>query len=63
MARVRGNQICVSCSEEQKAEVERKADEAGLSVSNYLRRFLGWPLEQQGKRKDLKDRNDDQNDG
>ncbi len=37
----------------QKANLEARAQVAGLTVPNYLRSLLGWPLEQQGTRKDL----------
>ncbi|MEW6208024.1 MAG: hypothetical protein AB1631_06640 [Acidobacteriota bacterium] len=40
-------------SEEQKADLEKRASRSGLSVPNYLRSLLGWPLERQGARKDL----------
>lgn len=40
-------------SEEQKADLEKRASRSGLTVPNYLRSLLGWPLEQQGARKDL----------
>ena len=53
MARTRETKITFYMSEEQKAELEKKAQEAGLTVLNYLRSLLGWPLEQQGTRKDL----------
>ena len=53
MSRVREAKITIPCSIDQKAEVERKSQEQGLSTANYLRKLLGWPLEQQGERKDL----------
>jgi len=53
MARTRETKITFYMSKEQKAELEKKAQEAGLTVLNYLRSLLGWPLEQQGARKDL----------
>jgi membrane-bound lytic murein transglycosylase B len=40
-------------SEDQRADLEKKAHDAGLSILNYLRSLLGWALEQQGARKDL----------
>jgi hypothetical protein len=53
MARTRETKVTFYMSKEQKAELEKKAQDAGLSVLNYLRSLLGWPLEQQGARKDL----------
>ncbi len=53
MARTRETKITFYMSKEQKAELEKKAQDSGLTVLNYLRSLLGWPLEQQGARKDL----------
>jgi hypothetical protein len=49
----RENKITFYMSEEQKADLEKRASRSGLTVSNYLRSLLGWPLERQGARKDL----------
>lgn len=53
MTRARETKITLPCSQIQKTELEQRAKEQQLSVSNYLRSLLGWPLEQQGHRKDL----------
>jgi hypothetical protein len=53
MARIRENKITFYLSAEQKIEIEARAEHAGLTVPNYLRSLLGWPIEQQGARKDL----------
>ena len=53
MPRIRETKITFYMSEEQKADLQAKAQAAGLTVPNYLRSLLGWPLEQQGTRKDL----------
>lgn len=53
MARIREARFTFYLSEEQKIELSVRARQAGLTVPNYLRSLLGWPLEQQGTRKDL----------
>jgi hypothetical protein len=53
MTRVRETKLTFYLSEEQKTELDERARHAGLTVSNYLRSLLGWPLERQGARKDL----------
>jgi hypothetical protein len=53
MSRIRETKITLYMSEEQKADLRMRARAAGLTVPNYLRSLLGWPLEQQGTRKDL----------
>jgi hypothetical protein len=53
MSNVRENSIQLPCSNEQRADAERRAAEAGLSLPNFLRQLLGWELEQHGRRKDL----------
>ena len=53
MVKVREARITFYMSEGQKTELEERARQAGLTVQNYLRLLLGWPLEQQGARKDL----------
>ena len=53
MPSVRENKITLNCSNEQKADAERRAAEVGLSVQNFIRQFLGWEVEQHGRRKDL----------
>lgn len=53
MSRARETKISIPCSNAQKAEVERRSQQQGLSTANYLRKLLGWPLEQHGRRKDL----------
>ena len=53
MSRARETKVTIPCSREQKAELEQRAREQRLSVANYLRLLLGWPMEQQGRRKDL----------
>jgi hypothetical protein len=53
MTRIRENKITFYMSAEQKIELEARAKRAGLTVPNYLRSLLGWPIEQQGARKDL----------
>lgn len=55
MSRIRETKITLPCSREQKQELEHKAKALGMSVANYLRSVLGFPLEQQGHRKDLSD--------
>ena len=52
-SRTRHTKVTLPCSHEQKAEISARARQAGLSVSNFLRSILGWPLEEQGARKDL----------
>jgi hypothetical protein len=51
--RTRETKITLPCSRQQKAAIEALAREHGLSLANYLRSLLGWPLEQHGSRKDL----------
>lgn len=41
---VRGLDIRLRVSKSEKAQVQQAADEAGLSVSNYIRRCVGLPL-------------------
>lgn len=53
VSRARETKVTLPCSQDQKAELEQRAQEQGLSIANYLRSLLGWPLEQQGSRKDL----------
>jgi hypothetical protein len=53
MTKIRETRITLHMSEAQKAELAERARQAGLSMPNYLRSLLGWPLEQQGTRKDL----------
>ena len=53
MSRTRETKVTLPCSQDQKTELERRAREQGLSIANYLRSMLDWPLEQQGSRKDL----------
>ncbi len=53
MARIREAKITFYMSEEQKVELNERARRTGLTIPNYLRSLLGWPLEQQGARKDL----------
>lgn len=53
MPRIRETKITFYMSKEQKANLEARARAAGLTAPNYLRSLLGWPLEQQGSRKDL----------
>jgi len=53
MPRVRETKLTLPCSQSQKKEVEQRAEREGLSITNYLRSLLGWPMEQQGNRKDL----------
>ena len=53
MNRASESYIKFYCSKEQRADAERRAEEAGLSLPNFLRQLLGWELEQHGKRKDL----------
>jgi hypothetical protein len=53
MVKVREARITFYMSKGQKTELEERARQAGLTVQNYLRLLLGWPLEQQGARKDL----------
>jgi len=56
MARIRETKITFYLSVEQRVELDARAKQAGLSVQNYLRSMLGWPVEQQGARKDLAER-------
>lgn len=49
----RETKVTLPCSNEQKKDLEDRAAAAGLSVANYLRQRLDWPLEKQGERKDL----------
>ncbi|MBX7224034.1 MAG: ribbon-helix-helix protein, CopG family [Blastocatellia bacterium] len=57
--RVRAHQITLSCSPEQKKELEAYCQKKGLSQSNVLRELLEqvmpgvWPQEKHGNRKDL----------
>lgn len=51
--RARDAKVTLPCTLDQKEELTQKATTAGLSVSNYLRSILHWPLEEQGARKDL----------
>ncbi len=53
MTRAREAKITFYMSEEQKSDLEKRAGAEGMTVSNYLRSLLRWPLEQQGARKDL----------
>ncbi len=53
MTRVRETRLTFYLSEEQKTELDERARRAGITVPNYLRSLLGWPLERQGARKDL----------
>lgn len=53
MARTRETKVTLPCTYEQKAELELRAREKGLTIANYLRQLIGWPLEHQGTRKDL----------
>jgi len=53
MPRIRETKITFYMTKEQKASLLARARAAGLTVPNYLRSLLGWPLEQQGMRKDL----------
>ncbi len=53
VSRARETKISLPCSQDQKQELARRAQEQELSVTNYLRSLLGWPLERQGSRKDL----------
>jgi len=53
MSRIRDTRITFYLSDEQKIELEQRAENAGLSAQNYLRSLLGWPAEKQGSRKDL----------
>lgn len=57
--RVRAHQITLSCSLEQKNELEAYCQKKRLSQSNVLRQLLDqvmpgvWPQEKHGSRKDL----------
>ncbi|MES2357429.1 MAG: hypothetical protein V4529_03715 [Gemmatimonadota bacterium] len=51
--RMRDAKVTLPCTSEQKRELTRRATEAGLSVANFLRSLLQWPLEEHGARKDL----------
>lgn len=53
MTRVRETKLTFYLSEDQKAELDERARRAGMTVQNYLRSLLGWPIERQGTRKDL----------
>jgi hypothetical protein len=53
MPRVRDSKVILYLTEEQKTDLDARAQASGLSVPNYLRSLLGWPLERQGARKDL----------
>ena len=53
MPRARESKITLPCSHEQQDELKDRARRRGLNVANYLWSLLGWPLEQQGQRKDL----------
>jgi hypothetical protein len=56
MTKIREARLTFHMSLEQKAELQLRASQTGLSVPNYLRSLLGWPPERQGTRKDLSDR-------
>lgn len=56
MSRTSETYFKVYCSFEQKKELERRAAEEGLSLPNFVRQRLEIPLEQQGSRKDLADK-------
>ena len=51
--RARDAKVTLPCTREQKRELSQRATVAGLSVANYLRSLLHWPLEEHGARKDL----------
>jgi|GEM_PF-5665641 len=53
MTRARDTKVTLPCTWSQKAELEQRAKEHGVTISNYLRLLLGWPPEQQGSRKDV----------
>jgi len=53
--RTRDAKVTLPCTVDQKEELTQKATAAGLSVSNFLRLLLHWPLEEHGARKDLAD--------
>ena len=53
MPRVHDTKVILYLTEEQKTDLDERARQAGLTVPNYLRSLLGWPLEKQGARKDL----------
>lgn len=51
--RARDAKVTLPCTREQKDELSQRAMVAGLSMANYLRSLLHWPLEEHGARKDL----------
>jgi hypothetical protein len=54
MSRIRdGRAVALHLTLEQYDDLKQRADEAGLTPANYLRRLLGYPLERSGERKDL----------
>lgn len=53
LLRTREAKVTLPCSVAQKAELTDRATAAGLSIANYLRSLIGWPLEEHGFRKDL----------
>lgn len=50
---VRETSITFQCSRAQKRWLQSRADEAGMTLLNYMRSRLGLRLERPGERKDL----------
>jgi hypothetical protein len=48
--------IGIDCTDAQHAQIKRLAAKQNQTIVNYIRAFLGWPLLQQGERKDLNGR-------
>ncbi len=59
MSRTSETYFKIYCSKEQKKELERRALAEGLSLPNFVRLRCEIPLEQQGQRKDLADKDTD----
>lgn len=43
--------IGIDCTDSQHEQVKRLALKRKTSIANIFREFIGWPAEQQGKRK------------
>lgn len=48
-----GKAVTLNLSIEQYEELLKRAEEKELTIANYLRELIGFPIEQHGKRKDL----------
>ena len=45
--------LIIEVQDKQHAALKRKCARLGITIANYFRQQEGWPLEQQGARKDL----------